>query len=210
MRESRGPFRFFVWYTVILRSAGPAVLTILLVYGVMHSLFLPYFRSNIRESRKMVALELSRVAWGLIDGYYQRQLSGELSEEEAKSKAKERLRLLRYGPEGKDYFWITDYSPKIIMHPYRKDLEGKDPSEYAVEDRKLFREFAEKSKTTGFIEYRWQWKDNREKSRRSSPRSLPFVLGDGSSGQASTWMTWNGRSPDSPGGSTSSPPVFSS
>ena len=47
MRESRGPFRFFVWYTVILRSAGPAVLTILLVYGVMHSLFLPYFRSNI-------------------------------------------------------------------------------------------------------------------------------------------------------------------
>ena len=163
MRESRGPFRFFVWYTVILRSAGPAVLTLLLVYGVMHSLFLPYFRSNIRESRKMVALELSRVAWGLIDGYYQRQLSGELSEEEAKSKAKERLRLLRYGPEGKDYFWITDYSPKIIMHPYRKDLEGKDPSEYAVEDRKLFREFAEKSKTTGFIEYRWQWKDNRGK-----------------------------------------------
>ena len=56
MRESRGPFRFFVWYTVILRSAGPAVLTILLVYGVMHSLFLPYFRSNIRESRKMVSL----------------------------------------------------------------------------------------------------------------------------------------------------------
>ena len=55
MREFRGPFRFFVWYTVILRSAGPAVLTILLVYGVMHSLFLPYFRSNIRESRKMVA-----------------------------------------------------------------------------------------------------------------------------------------------------------
>ena len=42
MREFRGPFRFFVWYTVILRSAGPAVLTLLLVYGVMHSLFLPY------------------------------------------------------------------------------------------------------------------------------------------------------------------------
>ena len=52
----------------------------------------------------MVALELSRVAWRLIDGYYQRQLTGELSEEEAKNKAKERLRFLRYGAEGKDYF----------------------------------------------------------------------------------------------------------
>ena len=49
---------------------------------------------------------------------------------------------MRYGAEGKDYFWITDYSPKIIMHPYRKDLEGKSPSEYGAEDRELFREFA--------------------------------------------------------------------
>ena len=70
---------------------------------------------------------------------------------------------MRYGAEGKDYFWSTDYSPNIIMHPYRKDLEGKSPSEYGAEDRELFREFAEKSKTTGFIEYRWQWKDKRER-----------------------------------------------
>ena len=38
---------------------------------------------------------------------------------------------LRYGREGKDYFWIQDLGrpfPRMIMHPYRADLNGQDLS----------------------------------------------------------------------------------
>ena len=41
-----------------------------------------------------------------------------------------RIRKLRYGPEGKDYFWIIDMHPRGIMHPYLPDLEGVDLSDY--------------------------------------------------------------------------------
>ena len=33
---------------------------------------------------------------------------------------------MRYGPEGKDYFWIQDMQPRMIMHPYRTDLNGQE------------------------------------------------------------------------------------
>ena len=41
------------------------------------------------------------------------------------------IRGLRYGHDLKDYFWINDMQPRMIMHPYRPDLEGKDISTFA-------------------------------------------------------------------------------
>ena len=32
----------------------------------------------------------------------------------------------RYGQENKDYVWITDHQPVMIMHPYVSELEGQD------------------------------------------------------------------------------------
>ncbi len=52
------------------------------------------------------------------------------------------VRELRYGDEGKDYFWITDRRPVMIMHPYRPDLDGKDLSNFEdPHGKKLFVEF---------------------------------------------------------------------
>ncbi|MCP4746661.1 MAG: hypothetical protein GY874_11070 [Desulfobacteraceae bacterium] len=38
------------------------------------------------------------------------------------------LRNQRFGPGRKDYFWINDMHPRMVMHPYRHDLEGRDTS----------------------------------------------------------------------------------
>ena len=52
----------------------------------------------------------------------------ELGLQEKKEKAMGLIKALRYGPENKDYFWINDTYPKMIMHPFKPQLDGKDLS----------------------------------------------------------------------------------
>jgi len=40
----------------------------------------------------------------------------------------ELVKKLRY--EEKEYFWINDMQPLMIMHPYKSELDGKDLSDY--------------------------------------------------------------------------------
>ena len=70
---------------------------------------------------------------------------------------------MRYGDELKDYFWIIDMHPNMIMHPYRPELVGLDMNNYEDPDGKLL--FVESVNTVsedgeGFIDYMWQWKDD--------------------------------------------------
>ena len=77
--------------------------------------------------------------------------------------AKTRIEVLRYGREGKDYFWLQDTQPRIIMHPYREDLNGRDVSDYRdPRGVRIFVEFAEvvRKKHEGYVDYVWQWKDD--------------------------------------------------
>ena len=49
------------------------------------------------------------------------------------------------------------------MHPYRKDLNGTDLTDFKdVRGTRLFVEFVKvaREKNEGFVEYYWQWKDN--------------------------------------------------
>ncbi|MDD3008716.1 MAG: cache domain-containing protein [Arcobacter sp.] len=58
-----------------------------------------------------------------------------------------------------DYFWINDSSPKMIMHPVSKHLDGKDLSTNAdAKGKKLFIEMAKVSnenKAGGLVKYWW-------------------------------------------------------
>ncbi len=86
-----------------------------------------------------------------------------MSPADARRRAVEELRRLRYGPESKDYFWINDMHPYLIMHPYRPDLEGKDISGFSDPNgKKLFVEFVKTVKIggAGYVDYQWQWKDD--------------------------------------------------
>ena len=70
---------------------------------------------------------------------------------------------MRYGTEGKDYFWITDMKPVMIMHPYRPELNNSMLDDYT--DPRGVRLFIEavkvvKNMDEGFINYMWQWKDD--------------------------------------------------
>ena len=86
-----------------------------------------------------------------------------LSRDEAQSLAKEHIRNLRYGPDNKDYFWITDIDSMIIVHPYRPDLEGQDGKDLKDPSGKHFIiEFSKVAREQGsdYVDYLWQWKDD--------------------------------------------------
>ncbi len=77
---------------------------------------------------------------------------------EAKEKAADLVAHLRYGKQGKDYFWINDLHPRMVMHPYKPQLNGKDLS--GIKDprgKRLFVEFVKvcKEKGEGFVDYYW-------------------------------------------------------
>lgn len=72
--------------------------------------------------------------------------------------AKRLVKSLRYGSEGKDYIWINDLHPTMVMHPYKPELDGKDLSNFTdKKGKKLFVEFVEvcKKKGSGFVMYYW-------------------------------------------------------
>ncbi|HSH70383.1 MAG TPA: methyl-accepting chemotaxis protein, partial [Deferrisomatales bacterium] len=81
-----------------------------------------------------------------------------LGEEEKRARAMAVVKGLRYGPEGKDYFWINDTRPFMVMHPYKPALDGTDLSGFKDPNGKLlFVEFARvcQADGEGFVDYLW-------------------------------------------------------
>ena len=79
-------------------------------------------------------------------------------EDTRQTKAKELIRALRYGPESKDYLWINDTHPTMVMHPYKPQLEGEDLSESVDPNgKKLFIEMVKAcaGDGAGFVTYQW-------------------------------------------------------
>ncbi len=112
------------------------------------------------EKKKEMLRELTNSVWSLAREYYS---DTSLSQEEAKKLAIKKIGKIRYGINQKDYFWITDNQPVMIMHPYRPDLNGKPLGDYEdptgkklfVESVKIVKEHGE-----GYLEYLWQWMDD--------------------------------------------------
>jgi PAS domain S-box-containing protein len=107
--------------------------------------------------------ELTNTAWSILSKYESDEQNGLLTREEAQSIAALRIQYLRYGEENKDYFWITDLKPTMIMHPYRMDLNGQDLTNFSdPHGKKLFVEFVNTVKESehGYVDYMWQWKDD--------------------------------------------------
>ncbi len=149
-----------------IRIALPAFLTILLFITTIFIVLLPQLEQSLLKRKQDMIKELTITVTSLIESYYEREMSGELTKKEAQHRAILRISKLRYGPENKDYFWINDMEPRMIMHPYRPDLDGKDVSDYQDPHGKhLFEEFVRvvRQHGAGFVDYMWQWKDNPKK-----------------------------------------------
>lgn len=146
-----------------MRIAFPPLAAVALFVAVVFGLLLPGYRIALLEKKKEMIRELTTTAWNILYYYNAKADRGEMPRPAAQAAAVEEIRKLRYGPENKDYFWINDMRPVLVMHPYRPELEGHDVSDYADPSGKhLFLSFVAKVREngSGFVPYLWQWKDD--------------------------------------------------
>lgn len=75
-----------------------------------------------------------------------------------KAAARAIIKQMRYGSGNKDYMWVQDINARMVMHPIKPQLDGRDLS--STKDsrgRLLFAEFSEIAKAdgSGFVAYYW-------------------------------------------------------
>ncbi len=154
------------WPSFIFNIILPAFLSLTLFIIVLYAILLPNFEKVLLERKRDTIRELTQVAWGVLDEASQEEKNKLLTLEQAQALAKERIKAMRYGSENKDYFWLQDLSPKMLMHPYRSDLDGQDVSDFTdTRNVKIFVAFAElaRQQGEGYISYVWHWKDDLER-----------------------------------------------
>ena len=104
----------------------PAGLTIVLFVTAIFVFILPMIEDFLMDGKREGILRLTESAWSVLELYHEQEQQGLMTKEQAQAQAVLVLSRLRYGEQRTDYFWVNDFQPVMIMHPYRRDLEGKD------------------------------------------------------------------------------------
>ncbi len=141
----------------------PSLLTILLFVLALYTLVIPIFEKAMMDRKKEMILELTNTAWSILEENHRLHQQGRVTLEQAQKDARLQVEQMRYGKEQKDYFWIMNTEPRMIMHPYRKELNNKMLDTYTdSHGNALFMDalHAAREDGEGFIEYYWQWKDD--------------------------------------------------
>ena len=128
---------------------------LILVLATMFAL-VPFMRGLIMEEKRATVSFLVQEATSLMSSYQKQVEAGTLTKEEAQKQAAGRIAAMRY--DGSNYLWINDLAPKMIMHPIKPELDGKDLSENKDPNGKaLFVEMARVCKESGkgFVDYAW-------------------------------------------------------
>jgi PAS domain S-box-containing protein len=170
----RGPRPY--WRHFAINIISPAILTFALFFVYIFAVIVPTMQRNTLERKKEMIRELTQVEWSELAGLHEQEKRGVMERATAQRAAIERIRRLRFGDDGKDYFWISDTQTRMVVHPYRPDLDGHDLGTYAdPAGKRLFVEYTRivRAQGDGYLEYLWQWKDD---ERRVVPK-LSYVKG---------------------------------
>lgn len=150
----------------LARFIFPTVVTIALFLTAFFSIIIPTIEKNSLDRKREMIRELTTSAWNIFAKLDQDVQKGLLTAEQAQRQAIDQIRSLHYGREMKDYFWINDMHPRMVIHPYRADLNGKDLSTYTdPEGKRIFVEMVKlvERDGDGYVEYMWQWKDEEKR-----------------------------------------------
>ncbi len=113
-------------------------------------------RAQLLAGREEQTRSLVDLGYSTVAAQYARAEAGELTEKQAQKTARELLRSMRY--DDKNYLWINDVRPVMVMHPFKPELEGRDLSSFKdPEGKRIFVEFARiaKERGAGSLYYLW-------------------------------------------------------
>ncbi len=124
--------------------------------GLLITFFISTERTLVLEERKSSVRQAVEAAHNILAYNQNLAAKGVLSEADAKRNATQAIKSFRYG-DG-DYFWIQDMQPRMLMHPIKPELDGKDLSQAKDPTGKfLFNEFVNtvNASGAGFVFYMW-------------------------------------------------------
>jgi methyl-accepting chemotaxis protein len=117
---------------------------------------MPLMQTKLMDEKRIATKSIVEVAYSIVADYDARVQKGELTAQEAQQRAIATIKSLRY--KDKDYVWINDMQPKMIMHPMKPEMDGQDISDFKDPNgKKLFVEMVNvcKEKGEGFVDYQW-------------------------------------------------------
>ena len=141
----------------------PSLLAVILFITFIFNYLIPFYKDNMLSIKREMIQELVNTSISLAKKNYTLYEKGEISDSAAKALTISEIGMLRYGDKLKDYFWITDFKPIMIYHPYRKELNGKDVSDFKdLNGKRMFYEMVQivNQYGAGFVNYNWQWMDD--------------------------------------------------
>jgi methyl-accepting chemotaxis protein len=117
---------------------------------------LNYSFAELEAERKAGLSQMDATAIAIFKKYHALETSGAMTTAQAQKAAADTISAMRYGDSG--YFWINDMHPKMVMHPIKPELNGKDLTANKDPNGKhLFVEFVNTVKASGdgFVDYYW-------------------------------------------------------
>ena len=75
------------------------------------------FRQKVERTRDVVEAAVS-----LVEHHVQDVRDGKATQEDAQAAALAELQAMRY--DGKEYYWVNDMTPRMLMHPMKPELNG--------------------------------------------------------------------------------------
>ncbi|MBL4835901.1 MAG: methyl-accepting chemotaxis protein [Pseudomonas sp.] len=142
-------------FSISQRLFAVILLTLLIVFALVSG-FAVDFRKSLLDGRALKTQHLVESGMGVLQHFHGLQLSGALSEEQAKAAALSLLQGQRYGND--DYFWVHSLDLQMLMHPFSAALVGNSVAQVKGPNGKfLFREMNDvvRADSAGFVEYYW-------------------------------------------------------
>ena len=141
------------------KTLAPIFVTFIVFIYIIFFVIIPSFRSFMTDQKKYFLKNTVQTYWNILDSAYDKYRKGAITEADAKKEVIDTIEALKYGPEMKDYFWITNTDAMLIAHPYKNDFINPLTGELInPEVGKLFKRFIDMTKETGenFLFYDWQ------------------------------------------------------
>ncbi len=144
-----------------------SMILLLAIFSISLSLiYFPEIQETILKGKKDKVKNLVQSQMGVLKHYHGLYKQGEMSESIAKSKAKDAIENARYGEQKRQYFYLFDMQPKMIMHPKDDRMDGETISGLQDPQGKyIIKQMLQvvKNKGAGFVNYDWQYYDNEER-----------------------------------------------
>jgi len=113
-------------------------------------------RLTLLSGKMQKTKSLVEVPYSVMEKQYELETAGLITREEAQRRALEVIRSMRY--EESNYFWINDEHPRMVMHPLKPELNGKDLTTFKDPSGKaMFVEFvrAAQAPNGDYVYYLW-------------------------------------------------------